>query len=62
MGKHEKQCRGGDDCRDEKHLCKIVKKNGAEQIRSLVRNSRFFCRKCGRSAHDEKNLCNPLDI
>ena len=30
-----------------------------EEFKRLVRNPRFFCKKCGRSAAFEKNLCEP---
>jgi hypothetical protein len=30
-----------------------------EEFKRLVRNPRFFCRKCGRAAAFEKNLCEP---
>lgn len=63
MGKeHEQPCKGGDDCYDEKHLCKIAKGGDPEIIRPLVRNAVFFCRKCGRAAHDGANLCRPVKI
>jgi hypothetical protein len=30
-----------------------------EEFKRLVRNPRFFCKKCGRGAAFEKNLCEP---
>ena len=30
-----------------------------EEFKRLVRNPRFFCKKCGRVATFEKNLCEP---
>jgi hypothetical protein len=63
MGKgNDTPCRGGDDCRDEDHLCRVAKRMDEKLIRELVRDSRFFCRKCGRAAHDEVNLCKPVKI
>jgi len=63
MGKErEKPCKGGDDCFSEAHLCKIAKQEDPDRIRQLVRDARFFCRKCGRAAHDEVNLCRPVKI
>jgi hypothetical protein len=63
MGKErERPCRGGDDCDSESHLCKIARGEDPELIRPLVRNALFFCRKCGRAAHDEANLCRPMKI
>ena len=63
MGKkYDKECMGGDDCHEEKHLCKIAGRSEPDQIRDIIRDSRFFCRKCGRSAHKADNLCKPLDL
>ena len=63
MGKgKDKPCKGGDDCRSEDHLCRIAKREDMELLRQLVRDARFSCRKCGRSAHDEKNLCKPVKL
>ena len=63
MGKkYDKECPGGDDCYEDKHLCKVTKKYDPDQIRKIVKDAQFFCRKCGRSAHDAGNLCKPLDI
>lgn len=60
MGKeNDKPCRGGDDCSNEDHLCKIEKRGNLELVRQLARDARFSCSKCGRSAHDGKNLCKP---
>jgi hypothetical protein len=30
-----------------------------EEFKRLVRRSKFFCRKCGRAAASEANLCEP---
>jgi hypothetical protein len=30
-----------------------------EEFKRLVKNPRFFCKKCGRAATFEKNLCEP---
>jgi len=63
MGKsYERDCKGGEDCTDEAHLCKIAKRGDLERIRELVRGARFFCRKCGRATRDPQNLCKPIDI
>lgn len=46
-----------------KSLCKLVKADALEhhweKYLHLVENARFICRKCGRVANDEKNLCKP---
>jgi hypothetical protein len=30
-----------------------------EEYKRLVRNATFFCKRCGRAAAHEKNLCEP---
>ncbi len=51
MGKHhEDDCRHGGDCRDDDHLCRIVKKaHDMDKVHALVRDAQYFCMKCGRS-------------
>jgi hypothetical protein len=61
MGKgKDTPCKGGDDCTSEKHLCKVAKRADKEMISQLTRDARYVCRKCGREAHDEANLCKPV--
>ena len=47
----------------KKSLCKLVKANALdnqwEEYLHLVEDAKFICRKCGRVANDEKNLCKP---
>jgi hypothetical protein len=63
MGKkHDKDCSGGEDCLDERHLCKIAKKSGPEKIRNIVKDAKYLCSKCGRAAREEVNLCKPVDL
>jgi hypothetical protein len=63
MGKeNDKPCRGGEDCSNKDHLCRIAKREDMELLRQLVRDARFSCHKCGRAAHDEKNLCKPAKL
>lgn len=46
------------------HLCEMVERGELtlEQIKSLVRNAKFICRRCGRVAAKEANLCEPKPI
>jgi hypothetical protein len=39
-------------------------KKGAdfETYKNLVKNARFICRKCGRAAAKEENLCEPAPL
>jgi len=48
-------------------LCELIEekkylKKHFEEYQELVRDARFVCRKCGRVAHREKNLCKPTKL
>jgi len=47
----------------EEHLCLLENvgylKSNLEDYKSLVRNPKFICKSCGRTAANEKNLCDP---
>jgi len=50
---------------DKKSLCKWKNSNikdDSKEFRKLVKNAKFFCRKCGRSARRKSNLCKPEAI
>ena len=55
------RCKDSDDCR-ERHLCKIAKRGDIERVKQLVRDAAFVCKKCGRAARDQENLCEPSRI
>jgi hypothetical protein len=48
---------------DDKTLCALVEEKYHESHTSdfinLIQPARHFCKNCGRSAVDPKNLCNP---
>jgi len=50
----------------EKHLCYLnnlgFQQSDPEQYRAIIRNPKFFCENCGRSAANEKNLCRPVKL
>jgi len=46
----------------DQHLCKLVKCDDFEQVRKLVKDAAFICKKCGRAARDKDNLCDPSRI
>ena len=50
-------CKGGDDCTDQEHLCKIEKRHDTALLAELMRTPEFLCRKCGRKARSAANLC-----
>ncbi len=47
-------------------LCCLVKKgfhsDHPKKYKSLLKDSNYMCRKCGRAAADKKNLCKPTAI
>jgi hypothetical protein len=44
----------------EKHLCKLVEdKTPTEKLKPLVKNSKYICKGCGRTAAKAENLCAP---
>ena len=44
------------------HLCVIADEGRVtlEHMKALVKDSKFICKKCGRAASKEENLCNPI--
>jgi hypothetical protein len=60
--KYDKPCKGGEDCYEEGHLCKIVKRTNFDRLRELIKDARYYCGKCGRSAHEAENLCRPVEL
>jgi len=56
-------CRGGTDCRETHHHCRMVTRRGdPEKLRPLVKDAKYFCKKCGRTAHKNENLCKPATL
>ncbi|MDJ0829010.1 MAG: hypothetical protein QNI92_04100 [Desulfobacterales bacterium] len=47
----------------EAHLCMAESvgfvKNNLESYKEFVRNPKFVCKKCGRAAASDSNLCQP---
>lgn len=33
-----------------------------EELAEIVRDPRYVCRKCARSAHKDKHLCKPMPL
>ena len=47
-----------------KHLCNIVEDSilTLDQVKALVKDAKFICKKCGRVATKEENLCEPVPL
>jgi hypothetical protein len=46
----------------ENHICELVRKRDMHKVARLVRNSKYICLICGRTAADAGNLCLPVEI
>ena len=46
------------------HLCEIAEEGrvALSDVKEMVRNPKFICRKCGRVAANEENLCEPVKL
>ena len=46
------------------HLCAMAESGdvGLEQMKDLVRNPKFMCKRCGRAAKNSDNLCEPITL
>jgi hypothetical protein len=46
------------------HLCVMCESGSCplNQVKELVRNPKFLCRKCGRAAANEETLCEPVPL
>jgi hypothetical protein len=62
MSKDEHKCKGGKDCHEENHLCKIVIRKEFDRVREIVKDARYYCKNCGRAAYNEANLCKASRI
>jgi hypothetical protein len=49
----------------KKTLCHWEKeeiRDKPEKYKKLIREPRYFCKRCGRAARDEDKLCRPEEI
>ena len=50
----------------EQHLCYLQNVGylgtNVEEYKELLKNTKFFCKNCGRAAADDKNLCEPEEL
>ena len=60
--KYVHQCRGSENNHDKNHMCQIIARRDLGRVKDLVKDSQFFCKNCGRTAHSADNLCNPSKI
>ncbi len=62
MSKEIRNCKGDSDCHEKNHLCRIVILEEFDRVREIVRDAKYYCKKCGRAARNEDNLCRPARI
>jgi hypothetical protein len=46
----------------EQHICKLGEDGKFEDIKQLVKDTKYICANCGRAATSEDNLCSPVDV
>ncbi len=56
------QCKGSQNDHEKNHMCQIVSNRDMGRVKELVKDSKFFCKNCGRTAHIADNLCNSPKI
>ena len=60
---HNKECKSDEHSR---HLCYFVSYgyhvDDPDDYKDLVEDPQFKCRLCGRVAHFEKSLCQPMKL
>jgi len=54
----EKKCKGD----HSQHICKLAKEKKMGQIKMLVQEPNYLCKKCGCAADNSENLCKPKDF
>ncbi len=51
---------------EDKTLCALQEEgyieSHEEEFKKLIQPAQFFCKNCGRSAANDKNLCKPEDL
>ncbi len=62
MSHHDHHCAISAEEHENNHLCRIILRKDLARIKELVKDAQFFCKNCGRAAHDEASLCNPSRI
>jgi len=44
------------------HICELVRRREMHKVARLVKNSKYICLICGRTAAESDNLCLPVEI
>jgi hypothetical protein len=50
----------------DEHLCYLINmgyiESNFDDYKNLVKDGKFVCKRCGRTANSEENLCRPAKI
>ncbi len=57
--KYTHECKGSQSCHARNHMCQIILERDLDRIKKLIKDPRYYCKNCGRAAHEGENLCNP---
>lgn len=60
--KYVHTCKNTSQCHAKNHMCQIILQRDLDRVKKLIKDPKYFCKNCGRSAHEKINLCNPAKI
>lgn len=58
MTDRSKVCKGN----HQGHLCVLVSEDRMDDVKALVKDSKFICFNCGRVAGSPSSVCNPMPL
>ena len=44
------------------HMCEFAKHHNVDEMRPRVKDAKFICEVCGRSANSKDYLCRPVKL
>ncbi|MFW9955599.1 MAG: hypothetical protein ACFFD3_13710 [Candidatus Thorarchaeota archaeon] len=44
------------------HMCEFAKHHNVAEMRTRVKNAKFICEVCSRTANNKDYLCRPVDL
>jgi len=56
---HKHRCKGGENCHDEEHLCRIIIRKDLETIKEAGEGRRVLLQEMRPGARNDGNLCDP---
>ncbi|MFX1485180.1 MAG: hypothetical protein ACFFCP_18525 [Promethearchaeota archaeon] len=46
----------------KEHMCEFAKHHNVAEMRERVKDAKFICEVCGRTANSKDYLCRPVDL